>query len=83
MPGWRILRRKTLDSKGLEALQKKPFVWVPDSNYPEIYPTNIAAKRAYCVALEPERANHPDDMIRRQFRSWAVNLGHVKLERVP
>jgi len=55
--------------------------WVRDPHYPE-FSTNLAAKRAYVEALEPERKGHGDDAIRRAFRVWANNWQHVKLLKV-
>lgn len=56
------------------------FVAAP---YYGIHETNIAAKRAYVTALEPERANHPDHLIALQFRSYSQNWKNVKIVRVP
>jgi len=73
----RYVRRARIDDSTV-----KPIVeWRPSPHFP-LFATNIAAKRAYVVSLEPERAAHSDDLIRREFRARSQNLGHVKILRV-
>lgn len=60
----------------------RPLIsWVPEPGF-GLFDTNIAAKRAYVVALEPEFAAHTDESIRLQFRSYAVNWKCVKVVKV-
>lgn len=73
----RYVRRSRIDDASV-----KPVVeWQPSPHFP-LFATNIAAKRAYIVNLEPERATHSDELIRMEFRARSQNLGHVKILRV-
>lgn len=56
--------------------------WFPKERYGR-HETNVAAKRAYVVAMEPVLADASDDYIRRWFNGTPRQCGLVKIVRAP
>lgn len=54
------------------------FEWVADAYY-GLYPTNLAAKRAYMEVWKPEAVGWPDQMVKAHFNAIARNEKSVKI----
>lgn len=79
--GWvlakpKMVRRANVYDGGVSEAE-----WIRDPSFPTVYPTNLAAKRAYVVAFEPCLAAASDAFIKAHFHSFARNLKMVKVMR--
>lgn len=80
--GWRLAKPDVLRRASVYDGGATRVGWLPDPGFPEVYPTNVEAKRAWIVAMEPDLRGASDDFIKAHFNSYSRNLGQVKVLRV-
>lgn len=83
MPQYALTKPRYLERPSVYGEGRAVTEWVREPGF-GLFPTNVSAKRAYVEAMLPELAgqNASDDLIRRHFRSFSVNLGQVKVIKV-